>query len=79
MDWTPLMISASAGHQSIVEKLVKSGADLNASNSTGQTALHYASSKDRLAIAKYLIDNGSHVNSRDKLNQVFISFICRIF
>jgi len=67
------MIATSAGHQQIVEKLAEKGADLNASNTTGQTALHYASSKDRLAIAKYLIESGSHVNSRDKLNQVCIA------
>ncbi len=69
MGWTPLMIAASAGHKSIVEKLVESKADLNASNSTGQSALHYACSKDRLEIARYLIESGAHINSRDKLSQ----------
>ena len=70
MGWTPLLIATSAGHQPIVEYLVSKGADINAVNTTGHSALHYAASKDRLPIADYLIQSGCHINLRDKLNQV---------
>lgn len=73
MGWTALIIATSAGHQEIVEYLVSRGADINAVNTTGQSALHYAASKDRLSIAKYLVDSGCHINLRDKLNQVSLS------
>ena len=44
-DWTPLHSAVSAGHTEIVKALISGGADVNAANSSGQTALHYAVSK----------------------------------
>ena len=41
-DWTPLHSAVSAGHTEIVQALISGGADVNAANSSGQTALHYA-------------------------------------
>ena len=41
-DWTPLHSAVSAGHPEIVQALISGGADVNAANSSGQTALHYA-------------------------------------
>lgn len=41
-DWTPLHSAVSAGHTDIVQALISGGADVNAANSSGQTALHYA-------------------------------------
>ena len=50
--WTPLIIASSAGHTDIVTYLLQlNSVDVNAVNSTGQTALHYAASKDRLQVA----------------------------
>ena len=65
------MIAVSAGHQEIVEYLVSKGADMNAVNETGLSCLHYASSKNRVDIAKYLVDSGCHLNLRDKYGQVW--------
>ena len=39
---TPLMIASQAGHVEMVEQLIKSGADVNLRNSSGDTALIYA-------------------------------------
>lgn len=52
MNWTPLMIASSAGRSDVVSLLLEYGASANAQNSTGQSALHYAASKQRLE-AKY--------------------------
>ena len=45
-----MMIAASAGREGIVRSLLTRGADVNAVNSTGQCALHYAASKDRYEV-----------------------------
>lgn len=47
--------------------LIGAGSRINWSNDNGQTALHYASSRDRLEIAQMLLDNGADVNVHDKL------------
>lgn len=40
--WTPLMSAVSAGREEAVNLLLENGADVNAKNSSGQRALHYA-------------------------------------
>lgn len=64
--WTPLMIASSAGHLTIVKKLIAHKCDVNAQNDNGQTSLHYAASKNHFDIAKILLENGGDVNSYDK-------------
>lgn len=41
------MIATSAGRDAIVSMLICHGADINSSNEGGQTALHYAASRNR--------------------------------
>jgi len=49
--WTPLIIASSAGHSDIVTYLLQlERVNVDAINSTGQTAMHYAASKDRLQV-----------------------------
>lgn len=50
MEWTPLIISVSAGMEDVVRLLIGYGADVNATNKTGQSPLHYAASKNRLQV-----------------------------
>jgi 26S proteasome non-ATPase regulatory subunit 10 len=50
MEWTPLIISVSAGMEDVVRLLIGCGADVNATNKTGQSPLHYAASKNRLQV-----------------------------
>lgn len=44
------MIAASAGRDAIVSMLIGHGADINCSNEGGQTALHYAASRNRYEV-----------------------------
>ena len=44
------MIASSAGRDEIVSLLIGKDADVNLANQTGQTALHYAASRDRYEV-----------------------------
>lgn len=52
--WTPLLISSSAGHDGIVASLLHKDADPNTKNADGQTALHYAASRNRFNVSIFL-------------------------
>ena len=67
--WTPLIIASSAGHIECVQLLLPLSPSLNSHTHTGQTALHYAASKNRLAIAERLITAGAKVTA--KINPLF--------
>ena len=63
--WTPLIIASSAGHENIVKILLQKDADPNKTTSTGQTALHYAASRNRFKIAEMLISCNCDINVAD--------------
>ena len=52
--WAALHCAASAGHADIVDGLLGAGADVFATNTTGQLPMHYAASKNHLDCAKRL-------------------------
>ena len=45
--WTPLMSAVSANRELLVQLLLDHAADVQATNSSGQTALHYAVRPDQ--------------------------------
>jgi len=55
----PLHIAAQNGHLELVKFLVGAGADVNAQNAGGQTAMHMATSYDIDAVVKVLNDAGA--------------------
>lgn len=59
---TPLMLCTSVACASI---LIDNGADLDARNSSGMTALHYAASTGNAGFVSLLIHRGADVNQRD--------------
>ena len=63
---TPLMVAATYNKLKCAEALIKAGADLKATNESGRTALHAASSAGYLDMVKLLVANGSDVNARSK-------------
>ena len=55
----PLHIAAQNGHLELVKFLLGAGAEVNARNAGGQTALHMATSYDLDAVVKLLNDAGA--------------------
>ncbi len=62
---TELFNSALAGDLAHVRSLLQSGADCNASNEEGATALMAAAGIGRLDIVEVLIESGANVNAAD--------------
>ena len=68
-DWqnmksTPLIIATEKGYEEIVKALIAAGADVNAKNEYGRTALFQAAcKKDRVKIAYLLVKAGADVNT----------------
>lgn len=52
---TPLLAAAHGGHRAICEMLIKLGANLDALNDVGSTALHIAAANDRSAAVEYFM------------------------
>ncbi|KAF8475577.1 26S proteasome non-ATPase regulatory subunit 10 [Kalaharituber pfeilii] len=72
MGWTPLMCAASIRDdegEEVVKALLNMGADVNAKNYNGQTALHFTASKSNLSIARLLISHGATSRVKDKIMQ----------
>lgn len=60
--WTPLMIAAAEGHPETVSALIRAGANVNATNTLGRTALMFASSKGFPGIVKDLLAHRADPN-----------------
>ena len=53
------MYAASKGQVEVVELLIKNGADVNATNANGQTAMVMAAAKAHTAVVRMLKDTGA--------------------
>src|SRR5258706_1879822 len=61
-DRTPLMYAAAKGNVATARALIELGADVNARNSFGDTALRVAASDGTLDVAKLLLEAGGDPN-----------------
>ena len=57
---TLLMTACIAGHKKVARVLLRRGADVNAANSQGQTALHYCLGLGHTELGDYLIARGAN-------------------
>lgn len=67
---TPLMVAAHHGTPETIKALVKEGADLEAVNSMGETALHTACQYGKFKNAKALLSLGANVNAKNNRGKV---------
>lgn len=76
--WTPLMKAAEEGHIQIAVELLDRGADIEASNRKGRTALSFAAApsmdgKERrpskVDMVKFLVDKGAKIDRKDDNGQ----------
>jgi uncharacterized protein len=67
---SPLKIAAVRGDVEVIEALVLSGADVNALNEDGCTALHHAVAQGHLEAASRLLDLGAIVSVRDRFGNL---------
>ncbi len=61
--YTPLVESAIANKEDIGEALLAAGADVNAKDLTGRTALHWAADNNNLPFCRTLLDRGADANA----------------
>ncbi|HXH73045.1 MAG TPA: ankyrin repeat domain-containing protein [Mariprofundaceae bacterium] len=60
--WSPLMAAAAENHKMAVTALINGGADVNARNKLGRTALMFASNNGFASIVKELLKAGADPN-----------------
>lgn len=70
----PLINAVRAGNAKQVKKLIKSGADVNAKDDEGKTALMWASMYGHNDMIKFLIKNGADVNAKDNNGNTALMF-----
>lgn len=71
LGWTPLMMASSLKHaDAIVDLLLAKGADVNKTNSAGQTVLHFCASKGNIDTARKLVAGGASARTRDRRSQL---------
>lgn len=58
--------AASAGDAAKVRQLLAAGADVNAANAYGGTALAFACDKGRTEVVKVLLENGANLETQDR-------------
>ncbi|OJJ83579.1 ankyrin repeat domain-containing protein [Aspergillus glaucus CBS 516.65] len=71
--WTPLMIAASlrdAEGDPIIEQLLQKEADVNVKSTSGQNALHFATSKINITTVRLLLTNKCSARVKDKRGQL---------
>jgi ankyrin repeat protein len=61
----PIIYAISVGAQEALEGLIKAGADVNATDGLGKTALHHAAARKMIPVIELLIQNGAEVNAKD--------------
>ncbi|KAG1657137.1 Metal tolerance protein 2 [Nymphon striatum] len=66
---TPLQVVLRNGNVSIAKLLASNGADVNITDSIGESLLHKAAARGQLGFAGVIIENGANVNARDKFDE----------
>jgi ankyrin repeat protein len=63
--YTPLLLAAKDGRASVIDPLVKAGADVNGRTSNGTTPLMFAAASGSMNAVMALVDRGADVNAKE--------------
>ena len=77
-NFTPLMIAASNGNTKALNKLIKKGADVNAKDELGYTALAFAARWPRHRMLESLVLAGADVNVSDHIGWTPLHWAVRV-
>lgn len=70
-----LHTATASGDRSLMRKLIKKGADVNAIDSIGRKPIHYATFGGNKKIMKLLLKNDAHVDDRDENGRTPLFFL----
>jgi len=75
---TPLIFASMYGNFNLVQSLIRNNAKVNATSTTGWSALHWSvSPRGSLEILKYLIKHGAHVNMNTSIGSPL--YLCALY
>jgi ankyrin repeat protein len=74
---TPLIRATRLFQADTIQLLVEEGADVNASDGQGRTALHYVAQEDEPELARMLLSHGADVNKTDNQGKNPLDWACR--
>ena len=74
---TPLILAARLAIEGMVEELIQEQADINASDETGKSALHWAASVNNVDAVNILLANGANRDAQDSKDETPLFLACR--
>jgi hypothetical protein len=72
-----LILASTFRYRTIMSKLIEAGADVNATNNKGQTALMMFCTKEDERIVTQLIEAGADINATDEFGETALMYVCR--
>lgn len=74
---TPLILAARLAIEGVVEELIQSDADINASDENGKSALHWAASVNNVDAVNTLLAHGANRDAQDHKDETPLFLACR--
>ncbi|KAF4968276.1 hypothetical protein FZEAL_10414 [Fusarium zealandicum] len=70
----PLIVASKKGHERVLRLLIGNGADTEAQDKAGITALHNASCRGDTKVARLLLESGADIEAQDKVGKTALHY-----